>query len=83
MLRELYCTFAEPDAIGLSSIAGLLCPSPRTDPDGVLLQLADPADAPTTVLAPIAPGLLVEVGVRSWAPIGPGPPRRRRSRRRA
>lgn len=72
VLRELYCTFAEPDAIGLSSIAGLLCPSPRPTPAGVMLHLADPADAPTTVLAPIAPGLLVEVGVRSWAPLIPG-----------
>jgi hypothetical protein len=68
-LRELYCTFAEPDAIGLSSIAGLLCPCPRTVPEGVMMHLADPADAPTIVLAPIAPGLLIEVGVQSWAPL--------------
>jgi hypothetical protein len=31
-LRELYCAFAEPHAIGLSSIAGLLHRAARTDP---------------------------------------------------
>jgi predicted polyphosphate/ATP-dependent NAD kinase len=72
VLRELYCTFAEPDAIGLSSIAGLLCPCPRTDPSGIALQLTDPDRAAHAVLAPIAPGLLIEVGVDSWSPLRPG-----------
>ena len=39
-LRELYCAFAEPHAIGLSSIAGLLHPAARTDPHGVVVTLA-------------------------------------------
>jgi predicted polyphosphate/ATP-dependent NAD kinase len=65
-LRELYCTFAEPHAVGLSSIPGLLCPSPRTAKQGVALEFDDPATSTTAVLAPIAPGLVVEVGVRSW-----------------
>ncbi len=73
-LRELYCTFAEPDSVGLSSVAGLLCPSPRRTADGVALQLADPQDAPTTVLAPIAPGLVAAVGVRSWTRLLPDDP---------
>ena len=55
-LRELYCAFAEPHAIGLSSIAGLLHPAARTDPDGVVVRLAGAGPAPQTVLAPIAPG---------------------------
>ena len=37
-LRELYCTFAEPHAIGLSSIAGLLHPVARTDSHGVAVR---------------------------------------------
>ena len=41
-LREVYCAFAEPHAIGLSSIAGLLHPSARTDPHGVAVRLAAP-----------------------------------------
>jgi predicted polyphosphate/ATP-dependent NAD kinase len=71
-LRELYCTFADPQAIGLSSIPGLLCPSPRSSPDGVALTFDDPARSTTVVLAPIAPGLVVDVGVRSWRTLAPG-----------
>jgi predicted polyphosphate/ATP-dependent NAD kinase len=71
-LRELYCTFAEPDAIGLSSIPGLLCPSDRTEPDGIALTLGSVAESPVVVHAPIAPGLVAPVGVRSWEPLRSG-----------
>jgi hypothetical protein len=71
-LRQLYCTFAEPDAIGLSSIPGLLCPSARTEPDGVALALGPAEESPVVVHAPIAPGLVAPVGVRSWEPLRPG-----------
>lgn len=70
-LKELYCVFAEPDAIGLSSVAGQLCPSPREAPGGVALRLAPPARARWVVRAPIAPGLVVPVGVREWRPLRP------------
>lgn len=65
-LTELFCTFAEPDAVGLSSIAGQLCPSARDEPTGVALTLAPPDQARWVVRAPIAPGLIVPVGVRDW-----------------
>jgi predicted polyphosphate/ATP-dependent NAD kinase len=71
-LRELYCTFAEPHAIGLSSIPGLLCPSPRTSRHGVALEFDHPARSRMVVLAPIAPGLMVEVGVKSWRTLAAG-----------
>lgn len=71
-VTELYCTFAEPDGIGLSSVAGLLCPSPRTEAGGVALRLGPPGDCPTVVRAPIAPGLVADVGVRDWRPFPPG-----------
>jgi predicted polyphosphate/ATP-dependent NAD kinase len=73
-LRELYCAFAEPHAIGLSSIAGLLHPSGRTDPHGVRVRLTSPAAASDTVLAPIAPGVVVPIGVREAVPMVPGEP---------
>lgn len=73
-LRELYCAFAEPHAIGLSSIAGLLRPSARTDPDGVVVRLGAPGTTPQTVLAPIAPGVVTAVGVRETAPLVAGRP---------
>lgn len=62
-LRELYCTFAEPHSIGLTSIAGRLRPTGRHEPRGVAVRLDDPCVAAHTVLAPIAPGLLESVGV--------------------
>jgi predicted polyphosphate/ATP-dependent NAD kinase len=75
-LRELYCAFAEPHAIGLSSIAGLIHPVPRTAPDGVLIRLDGQADAGPTVLAPIAPGVVARVGVREVRPLRIGDPQR-------
>ena len=63
-LREIYCTFAEPHTIGLSSIAGLLHPTRRTDPHGVAVALGDPATAGAIVSAPIAPGVVAAIGVR-------------------
>jgi predicted polyphosphate/ATP-dependent NAD kinase len=71
-LRELYCTFAEPDGIGLSSVPGLLCPSPRGEPSGVAVRLCDPAQAAHVVAAPIAPGLVVDVGVAGWRRLAVG-----------
>jgi hypothetical protein len=62
-LRELYCTFAEPHSIGLTSIAGRLRPTGRHEPRGVAVRLQDPSLDGHTVLAPIAPGLLESVGV--------------------
>jgi predicted polyphosphate/ATP-dependent NAD kinase len=74
LFTELYCAFAEPDGIGLSSVAGQLCPSRRDEPDGVALRLGPPDQAPWTVQAPIAPGLVRPVGVYDWHPLPPGQP---------
>jgi len=71
-LEWLFCTFAEPDGIGLSSIAGLLCPSSREDVDGVVLELAPVGSARQVVHAPIAPGLVVPIGVQDFGPVRPG-----------
>lgn len=65
-LTELFCTFAEPDAVGLSAVAGLLCPSPRTERSGVALVFAPVQNARYVVQAPIAPGLVAPVGVQAW-----------------
>src|SRR5438477_576188 len=73
-ISELAVTFAEPDAIGLSSVAGLLHPVGRQEPQGLLLRLAPPrsAQARMTVAAPIAPGLIAEVGVDALEVLVPG-----------
>jgi predicted polyphosphate/ATP-dependent NAD kinase len=62
-LTQLFCAFAEPDAIGLSSILGQLSPVARHEPHGVTARISP--QAARSVLAPIAPGLVVPVGV-SW-----------------
>jgi predicted polyphosphate/ATP-dependent NAD kinase len=64
-VTQLFCAFAEPDAIGLSSVLGQLAPVGRRDPHGVTARLAP--GAPRQVLAPIAPGLVVPVGVSEIA----------------
>ena len=69
-VTQLFCAFAEPDAIGLSSVLGQLSPVGRREPHGVTARLA--AGAPRQVLAPIAPGLVVPVGVREIEPMRPG-----------
>jgi predicted polyphosphate/ATP-dependent NAD kinase len=71
-LRELYCTFAESDAIGLSSIPGQIMPTGRTAPHGVAVLIGPSGRSSRTVLAPIAPGLLEPVGVDACAPLHPG-----------
>lgn len=65
-LTELFCTFAEPDAVGLSSVAGLICPSMRSERRGVALLFAPVSSARYVVQAPIAPGLVLPVGVDGW-----------------
>jgi predicted polyphosphate/ATP-dependent NAD kinase len=76
-LSELVVAFAEPDAIGLSSIAGLLHPVSREEPHGLYLRLAAPRSpmAAVTIAAPIAPGVLGEVGVAAIELLIPGRPR--------
>ena len=70
-LTQLFCAFAEPDAIGLSAVLGQLSPVTRRDPHGVTARLA--AGGPHQVLAPIGPGLVVPVGVGEIERMRPGP----------
>jgi predicted polyphosphate/ATP-dependent NAD kinase len=70
-VTHLFCAFAEPDAVGLSSILGQLDPVARHEPYGVTARLSP--TAPRQVLAPIAPGLVVPVGVSHIQRMRPGP----------
>ncbi len=62
-LDQLFVTFAEADAIGLSSIAGLVRPVSRDAPGGVALDLGSLPGAARMVSAPLAPGLMADIGV--------------------
>ena len=70
-VTQLFCAFAEPDAVGLSSILGQLAPVARHEPYGVTAHLSSAASR--QVLAPIAPGLVVPVGVDGIERMRPGP----------
>ncbi len=72
-LSELFVAFAEADAIGLSSIAGLLEPVGRGDAHGLHVRV-DPAQARFRLTAPIAPGLLAELPIAGHARLEPGTP---------
>ena len=65
-LREIFVTFADPEAIGLSAVAGLLQPVGRREPFGLRVQLQSPAGAGIVLRVPIAPGLIKPIGVRHY-----------------
>jgi hypothetical protein len=61
--RELFVTFGEPGGIGMSSIVGLVAPVKRNEPFGRRILLAPASEAPFTLQAPIAPGLIEPIGI--------------------
>lgn len=70
--RDLFVTFGNPDGIGMSSIVGLLAPVDRIVPEGRRVRLAPLAQARSNLLAPIAPGLIEQIGIESVEKIMPG-----------
>ncbi|MBN1315410.1 MAG: NAD(+)/NADH kinase [Anaerolineales bacterium] len=62
-LFQVILTRAEPSATGMSSLGGFLSPISPLEPRGLSLILGKSGD--TRVIAPLAPGLMVEVGVVS------------------
>jgi predicted polyphosphate/ATP-dependent NAD kinase len=69
-LHELFVTFADPEAIGMSAVAGLLRPVGRREPIGLRVSL-DPGGSGLRLRAPIGPGLIEPVVVSSSSPIQP------------
>lgn len=69
-LHSVFLAFAEPQAIGLSSIGGLLQPVARHAPGGLAIQLArNPQQRRIGLLAPIAPGMVREIGIKQFEPM--------------
>ncbi|MGN6666481.1 MAG: ATP-NAD kinase family protein [Trinickia sp.] len=88
-LAAVYMAFADPEAIGLSSIGGLLAPVSRRESGGLHVELAPPespepaSDAVEPLFhlhAPIAPGLLQPVPIYGWHGLTDGAPVRVRQR---
>jgi hypothetical protein len=80
-LQQIFVAFTESGAVGLSSIAGLLHPVSREAKFGVRIDLAPLAEAATVVMAPLAPGLVLPVGICGVHEIHLGEPQPVRSRR--
>jgi len=70
-VKEIFVTFAEPDAIGWSSVAGLVNPISRESDQGLHLTLCPPGEGQLTIYAPIAPGLILPVGVENIQILNP------------
>ncbi len=67
-IKVAYLTFAEPWAIGLSAIGGLLHPVGRTDAGGLMVYLGqNEQECRMHLQAPIAPGLVSVFGIARWA----------------
>lgn len=66
-LVDLFTSFGEPGAIGLSSIAALANPVSRDDPYGTHVRFG----AGSTLLAPILPGAMQRVSVASVRRMAP------------
>ncbi len=71
-VSEMFVTSAAPDAVGMSSVAGMLDPVSRDDEHGLYMRLCPPEKAKWTIHAPLAPGLIVPVGVEEMRRIKPG-----------
>ncbi len=70
--RELFVTFADPEVIGMSAIAGLLEPVKRHEPGGLHVLLGAVEDTPLALSVPIAPGFVRPIGIASWQKLAAG-----------
>ncbi len=71
-LAEVYLTYADPEAIGFSSIGGLLHPVSRRDPGGLVVRLAaGQSDRRLMMSAPIAPGMVRDIDIANWESMPP------------
>ena len=68
-LHEVFLTRAEPDSIGLASIGARLRPLEPSDTKGLHFRLGPGG---TSVLAPVAPGVVSTVPVAEWGLLSPG-----------
>lgn len=69
-VRQVVVARATPTAIGLSSLAGFIRPVTTREPKGLCLWLGEPGVCRVT--APLAPGLLVRMGVETFRELALG-----------
>lgn len=62
-VHEIFLARAEPASIGLSAIGARLHPLSIDDDSGIYVKLGNGG---TTVMAPVAPGKIIPVGIEQW-----------------
>lgn len=72
--KELFVAFAETEVIGMSVIAGLLDPVGRGIPEGRHVHFDNSDDPAWRLRAPIAPGVIESIGIKSWSALKPNEP---------
>ncbi len=70
-IHEIFLARAELAKIGLSAIGALLHPSPLDNGAGLHIRLGRGG---TSVIAPVAPGVIASVPVTQWSPLALGVP---------
>ena len=65
-ISEIFVASASPDAVGLSAVAGLLEPVPREAEYGLHVKLEKVEQAQQILTVPLAPGLVVPVGIGEY-----------------
>ena len=70
-IHEIFLARAELATIGLSAIGALLHPSPLDSGAGLHIRLGKGG---TSVVAPVAPGVIASVPVTQWSPLALGVP---------
>ncbi len=68
-MNRLVLTRAEPAAVGLSPLGGLLCPAGAGDEFGVRVDFCRHAEGGQVLLAPVSPGLFRSTHIRAAAPL--------------
>jgi len=69
-LRSALLTVADPAAVGITAIGGLISPLPRHSDAGLVLEFGEAPGSSRVVRAPIAPGYYREVTVSDCRTIG-------------
>ena len=62
-VRQIICTRAEPDSMGLSSIGGSICPVGPEDDYGLYLKLGE---GDLRARAAVLPGIIQEIGIQEY-----------------
>ena len=68
-VREMVLALAIPGSVGLSAVGAALCPLSSSDDQGLYLRLGPGG---STVMAPIAPGIVAPVEVADWRAVSVG-----------